>query len=66
MRNTWGEFMADIKNYLNIAKEEIKLAFVNNKKLLLISIILFVVPVLVGYYFPNEISEYVKPIMDSF
>ena len=66
MRNTWGEFMADIKNYLNMAKEEIKLAFVNNKKLLLISIILFVVPVLVGYYFPNEISEYVKPIMDSF
>ena len=58
--------MADIKYYLKIAKEETKLAFSNNKTLLLISILLFVIPMLIGYFCANEISEYVKPIVDAF
>ena len=66
MQNIWGEYMEDIKYYLEIAKEETKLAFSNNKTLLFISILLFVIPMLIGYFCANEISEYVKPIVDAF
>ena len=58
--------MEDIKYYLEIAKEEIKLAFSNNKGLLFISILLFVIPMFIGYFFSNEISSYVEPIVDAF
>ena len=65
-RTSWGDSMEDIKYYLEIAKEEIKLAFSNNKGLLFISILLFVIPMLIGYFYANEISSYVKPIVDAF
>ena len=65
-RTSWGDSMEDIKYYLEIAKEEIKLAFSNNKGLLFISILLFVIPMLLGYFYANEISSYVKPIVDAF
>ena len=58
--------MIDIKYYLEIAKDETKLAFSNNKMLLFISILLFVIPVIIGYFFANEISEYIQPMVDSF
>lgn len=63
---SWGDFMADIKYYLEIFKDEIKLAFANNKMLLIISIILFVIPTLIGYFYANEVGSYVKPIVDAF
>ena len=58
--------MVDIKYYLEIAKDETKLAFSNNKMLLFISILLFVIPVIIGYFYANEISEYIQPMVDSF
>lgn len=58
--------MVDIKYYLEIAKEETKLAFSNNKILLLISILLFVIPMLIGYFYANEISEYIQPMVEAF
>ena len=58
--------MEDIKYYLEIAKEETKLAFSNNKGLLFISILLFLIPMFIGYFYANEISSYAQPIVDAF
>ena len=51
---------------MGIAKREIKSAFANNKKLLLLSILLFVVPLFIGYFYADAIASYVAPIVDSF
>ncbi|MBE6513041.1 MAG: stage II sporulation protein M [Methanobrevibacter olleyae] len=56
----------DIKHYLEIAKEETKAAFSNNKMLLLLSILLFVIPLLIGYFYADSISEYIQPMVDNF
>ena len=58
--------MVDIKYYLSIIKEEIKSAFKNNKKFLLLSTLLFMIPALIGYFYPEWIAEIVQPIVDSF
>lgn len=58
--------MADIKYYLEIAKDEIKSAFSNNKTLLFISILLFVIPMFIGYFYADSISEYIQPMVDAF
>jgi uncharacterized membrane protein SpoIIM required for sporulation len=51
---------------MGIAKREIKSAFANNKKLLLLSTLLFVVPLFIGYFYADAIANYVAPIVDSF
>ena len=56
----------DIKHYLKIAKEETKTAFSNNKWLLLFSTLLFVIPLLLGYFYADSISEYIQPMVDNF
>ena len=56
----------DIKHYLRIAKEETKAAFSNNKWLLLFSTLLFVIPLLFGYFYADSISEYIQPMVDNF
>ena len=56
----------DIKHYLKIAKEETKAAFSNNKWLLLLSTLLFVVPLLIGYFYADAIAEYIQPMVDAF
>ncbi len=56
----------DIKHYLKIVKEEIKAAFSNNKWLLLFSTLLFVIPLLLGYFYADSISEYIQPMVDNF
>ena len=56
----------DIKHYLRIAKEETKAAFSNNKWLLLFSTVLFVIPLLIGYFYADSISEYIQPMVDNF
>lgn len=58
--------MVEVKHYLSIIKEEIKSAFKNNKKLLLLSILLFMLPALVGYFYPDAIADLVQPILDNF
>lgn len=58
--------MADIKYYLEIAKDEVKSAFSNNKKLLLLATLIFLIPMILGYFYPDNFSEYVQPIADSF
>ena len=58
--------MADIKYYLGIVKDEVKSAFSNNKMILLISTLLFVVPMLMGYFYADSIAEYIKPMVDAF
>lgn len=60
------DFMEDIKHYLEIVKDETKLAFSNNKMLLLLSVLLFVIPLLIGYFCADQISEYIKPMVDAF
>ena len=56
----------DIKHYLKVAKEETKSAFSNNKWLLLFSTVLFVIPLLFGYFYADSISEYIQPMVDNF
>ena len=56
----------DIKHYLKIAKEETKAAFSNNKWILLFSAVLFVIPLLFGYFYADSISEYIQPMVDNF
>ena len=56
----------DIKHYLRIAKEETKAAFSNNIWLLLFSTLLFVIPLLFGYFYADSISEYIQPMVDNF
>ena len=58
--------MADIKYYLGIVKDEVKSAFSNNKMILLISTLLFVVPMLMGYFYADSIGDYIKPMVDAF
>ena len=58
--------MADIKYYLGIVKDEVKSAFSNNKGILLISTLLFVVPMLMGYFYADSIGDYIKPMVDAF
>ena len=58
--------MADIKYYLGIIKDEVKSAFSNNKMILLISTLLFVVPMLMGYFYADSIGDYIKPMVDAF
>ena len=58
--------MADIKYYLGIIKDEVKSAFSKNKMILLISTLLFVVPMLMGYFYADSIAEYIKPMVDAF
>ena len=58
--------MADIKYYLGIVKEETKLAFSNNKKILLISTLLFIIPMIFGYIYSDAISGYIQPMVDQF
>ena len=56
----------DIKHYLKIAKEETKATFSNNQWLLLLSTLLFVVPLLIGYFYADAIAEYIQPMVDAF
>ena len=56
----------DIKHYLEIAKEETKAAFSNNKWLLLFSTLLFLIPLLIGYFYADAIAEYIQPMVDAF
>ncbi len=56
----------DIKHYLKIAKEETKAAFSNNKWLLLFSTLLFLIPLLIGYFYADAIAEYIQPMVDAF
>ena len=56
----------DIKHYLKIANEETKAAFSNNKWLLLFSTLLFVIPLLIGYFYADAIAEYIQPMVDAF
>ena len=58
--------MANIKDYLNIVKEETKSAFSNNKKILLFSILLFVIPMIFGYLYADLIAGYIQPMVDQF
>ena len=58
--------MADIKYYLKRVKDEIKSAFVNNKIPLFISILIFVIPLIIGYFYADQVAEYIKPMVDSF
>ena len=62
----WGDFMVDIKHYWNMIKDEIKAAFANNKIPLLIAILLFVIPLFIGYFCAGEISQYISPMVDNF
>ena len=66
LKTSRGDYMADIKYYLSVAKEEIKSAFANNKIPLFISILLFVIPLLAGYFYADQLGEYIKPMVDSF
>ena len=56
----------DIKHYLKIANEETKAAFSNNKWLLLFSTLLFLIPLLIGYFYADAIAEYIQPMVDAF
>ncbi|WP_407461819.1 stage II sporulation protein M [Methanobrevibacter sp.] len=58
--------MVDVKHYLNVAKDEVKSAFSHNKLLLLISTLIFVIPLLIGYFYPEQVTAYVQPIADAF
>ena len=58
--------MEDFKYYKDMVKEELKLAFSNNKNLLFISVLLFVIPMLLGYFYADLIAADVQPMVDAF
>lgn len=58
--------MVDIKHYLKVAKDELKSAFSHNKGILLLATLIFIIPLLIGYFYPEQVTDYVRPILDSF
>ena len=57
--------MVEFKEYIGIAKKEVRMSFANNKWLLLIAVI-FVIPMVFSYLYPDMVSEYINPIVESF
>ena len=60
------DFMVDFKHYGNVLKEEIKLAFTNNKYFLLVSVLIFIIPMILGYIYADKIASYIQPMVDTF
>lgn len=58
--------MVEFKNWVNIIKEEVKLAFSNNKGLLFFSILVFIIPLVIGYIYADQISTYIQPVVENF
>ena len=58
--------MVEFKNWVNIIKEEVKLAFSNNKDLLFFSILVFIIPLVIGYIYADQISSYIQPVVENF
>jgi len=59
-------FLQKNNNYLSLIKKEIKVAFVENKYLLLISALLFIIPMFAGYFFAPFFKSMLNPMVDSF
>lgn len=55
----------DFKYYFKEFLKNIKLGFLNNKYLLVFSILLFVVPLLIGYFFADNFS-FMNDIIELF
>jgi len=58
--------MFDIKNIPSIIKREVKLAFVNNKYIILFAVLIFLIPTVMAYFHPNIFASYLQPLIDSF
>ncbi len=58
--------MESFKYYLDLIKKEIKLAFRNNKYLLLASVLIFVIPMITAYYYPDLFESYLTPLLEEF
>jgi stage II sporulation protein M len=61
-----GDKLRTIKHYSSKIGNELKNAFIENKFLLLFSALLFLIPMLFGYFFAPYISEALNPMVDSF
>ena len=58
--------MEGFKYYKDMVKEETKMAFVNNKWFLLASIMIFIIPMFIGYFYADQIAGYIQPMVDAF
>ncbi|KZX16987.1 stage II sporulation protein M [Methanobrevibacter filiformis] len=56
----------DNKYYINFLLNEIRLAFVENKFILLFATLIFVIPMFLGYYFHDAFSSFLDPMINSF
>ncbi|MDR0900439.1 MAG: stage II sporulation protein M [Methanobrevibacter sp.] len=58
--------MNEIKYYIDLIKKEIKIAFKDNSYLLLFSTLLFLIPMFLGYFFPQYLDSLMNPVVDTF
>ena len=58
--------MESFKYYKDVVKEETKLAFVNNKWFLTISVLIFVIPLFIGYLYADQVATYIQPMVEAF
>lgn len=65
-KSTWGDFLVNINHYFKVVLKEIKSAFANNKIPLFIAILIFVIPLLLGYFYADDVTEIVQPMVNSF
>lgn len=56
----------DFKYYLKKLICELKSAFIENKYLLLLSILIFVIPIFVGYFEASSLKSIMDPLVNSF
>lgn len=56
----------NFKYYFKEFLKNLKSGFVDNKYLLLFSVLLFVIPLLIGYFAADAISPFMKPFINAF
>ncbi|MDR2830655.1 MAG: stage II sporulation protein M [Methanobrevibacter sp.] len=56
----------NIKNGLKLIKINIKESFIENKQIILLSSLLFIVPLFLGFLFPSNLGKFLDPILDAF
>jgi len=61
-----GDKIQTFKHYAKLIGFEIKSAFTENKYFLLLSTLLFVIPMLIGYFFAPNLKFFLQPMVDTF
>lgn len=58
--------MMPLVDYAKMIGQDLKFAFIDNKYLLLIATLLFVIPMFAGYFFADNLAAYMQPTVQNF